>query len=152
MSLSFSGPKGWIEQRWIVYALMRDSIQHHLEDGRPSAEFAAIHGAAAALGGQRVMLPARKLHDELRRARAELAGRPIDALAISGRTRAVLSLRWPPPEGLETMLVTDWGDSVPLLGAPRGDSLDDVFGHLLDGLLRITEGASESDHVEIMDL
>lgn len=50
------------------------------------------------------------------------------------------------------MLVRDWGDSVPLLGAPGGDSLDDVFGHLLDGLLRITEGASESDRVEVIDL
>ncbi|WP_438001557.1 hypothetical protein WMF26_19470 [Sorangium sp. So ce185] len=152
MSLSFSGPRGWIEQRWIVYALLRDSIQHHLEDGCPSEEFAAIHGAAGALGGQRVVLPAQKLHDELRRARASLAGRPLDALAISGRTRAVLSLRWPPPAERETMLVKDWGDSVPLLGSPPGDSLDDVFGHLLDGLLRITEGASASDHVEVMDL
>ncbi|WP_437291096.1 hypothetical protein [Sorangium sp. So ce406] len=152
MSLSFSGPKGWIEQRWIVYALLRDSIQHHIEDGRPGEEFAAIHGAAGALGGQRVMLPARKLHEELRRAQAALAGRPIDALAISGRTRAVISLRWPPPKERETMLVRDWGDSVPLLGAPAGDSLDDVFGHLVDGLLRITEGASESDQVEVMDL
>ncbi|KYF94185.1 hypothetical protein BE17_33780 [Sorangium cellulosum] len=26
------------------------------------------------------------------------------------------------------------------------------FGHLLDGLLRITEGSSESDQVEVMDL
>ncbi|WP_437737493.1 hypothetical protein [Sorangium sp. So ce1335] len=152
MSLSFSGPKGWIEQRWIVYALLRDSIQHHLEDGRPGEAFSAIHGAAGALGGQRVMLPARKLHDELRRAQAALAGRPIDALAISGRTRAVISLSWPPPEERETMLVRDWGDSVPLLGMPWGDSLDDVFGHLVDGLLRITEGASGSDQVEVMDL
>ncbi|WP_437589039.1 hypothetical protein [Sorangium sp. So ce1000] len=152
MSLSFSGPNGWIEQRWIVYALLRDSIQHHLEDGVPSGEFEAIHGAARALGGQRVVLPARKLHDELRRARAVLAGRPMDALAISGRTRAIISLRWPPPDGCETMLVKDWGDSVPLLGAPLADSLDDVFGHLLDGLLGITEGSSESDQVEVMDL
>ena len=38
-------------------------------------------------------------------------------------------------------------------GAGAGASrLDDVFGHLLDGLLRITEGSSESDQVEVMDL
>ncbi|WP_437640491.1 hypothetical protein [Sorangium sp. So ce854] len=152
MSLSFSGPNGWIEQRWIVYALLRDSIQHHLEDGTPGEAFSAIHGVAGALGGQRVLLPARKLHEELRSARAALAGRPIEALAISGRTRAVISLSWPPPEQRETMLVRDWGDSVPLLGMPWGDSLDDVFGHLVEGLLRITEGASESAQVEVMDL
>jgi hypothetical protein len=34
-------------------------------------------------------------------------------------------------------------------GASR---LDDVFDHLLDGLLHITEGSSESDQVEVMDL
>ncbi|WP_438010731.1 hypothetical protein WME89_20000 [Sorangium sp. So ce321] len=152
MSLSFSGPKGWIEQRWIVYALLRDSIQHHLEEGRPGEEFKAVHEVAGALGGRRVMLPARKLHEELRRARDVLAGRPINALAISARTRAVISLCWPPRDDRETMLVSDWGDSVPLLGGPGADSLDDVFGHLLDGLLRITEGASESDQVEVMDL
>ncbi|WP_437682157.1 hypothetical protein [Sorangium sp. So ce131] len=152
MSLSFSGPSGWIEQRWIVYALLRDSIQHHLEDGQPGDAFEALHSAAAALGGRRVMIPARRLHEELTRARDALGGRSIDALAIGARTRAVLGLRWPPPEGAGTMLVSDWGDSVPLLGDPRGDRLDDVFGHLIDGLLRITEGASETDQVEVTDL
>jgi hypothetical protein len=38
MSMSFNGPNGWIEQRWTVYALLRDNVQHHLEDGAPTKE------------------------------------------------------------------------------------------------------------------
>jgi hypothetical protein len=43
MSLAFSGPGGSLEVRWIVYALLRDNVQHHLEGGKPSAAFSAVH-------------------------------------------------------------------------------------------------------------
>ena len=63
----------------------------------------------------------------------------------------MLSLRWPPPDVRETMLVSEWGGTVPLLG-DMGPKLDDVFGHLLDQLLHITEGATETDMVTVIDL
>lgn len=152
MSLSFSGPKGWIEQRWIVYALLRDSVQHHIEGGTPTEDFDALHSVAEALGSKRVLLNARKLHGELTRARAALAGRPMEDLAISARTRAVLRMTWPPPEQRETVLVSEWGGSIPMLGDVPRVTLDDVFGYLIDGLLRITENASEGEQIEVVDL
>jgi hypothetical protein len=151
MSMSFSGPKGSVEQRWIVYALLRDCVQHHLEGGAPSPEFEALHSMGQALGGKRVVVPARKLHEELTRARAALSGRPIQDLAISTRTHAVISLHWPPPAKPSTSLVEIQGSSIPLLGDIAGDRLDDVFGNLLDSLLQISEGAGEADQVEVRD-
>lgn len=152
MSLSFSTPRGSVEQRWIIYALLRDSVQHHLEGGAPTEGFRHLHSIAEALGGKRVVVPARALRDELLRAQAALSGRPLEDLAISARTRAVLSLSWPPPERRETLLVSEWGGSIPLLGDIQGGRLDDVFGHLLRDLLQITEGAGDADQVEICDL
>lgn len=151
MSLSFSGPNGSVEQRWIVYALLRDGVQHHLEGGTPSPEFEALHSIGQALGGKRVLVPARKLHEELTRARAALSGRPIQDLAISNRTHAVISLHWPPPAKPSTSLVDFQSGSIPLLGDFAGDRLDDVFGSLLESLLHLTDGAGEGDQVEVRD-
>lgn len=151
MSMSFSSSSGSVEQRWIIYALLRDCVQHHLEGGTPSPGFEALHSMGQVLGGKRVFVPARKLHDELGRAKAALSGRPIQDLAISSRTHAVISLHWPPPEKPSTSLVEIQAGSIPLLGDITGDRLDDVFGSLLDALLRLTEGAGEADQVEVRD-
>jgi hypothetical protein len=151
MSMSFTGPRGWIEQRWIVYARRRDNVQHHLEGGAPRGEFEALHSLAGVLGGVRVVVPAMRLRAELERAKAALTGLAIDDLAISLWTRSILSLQWPPPDRRETALVKTWGGSIPFI-ASSAVTLDDVFGHLLDGFLRITDGASESDTVEVIDL
>jgi hypothetical protein len=150
MSISFTGPKGWIEQRWIVYALLRDNVQHHIEGGTPTGKFQSLHSIAEALGGKEVKVPAGPLHEELLVARP-LLGRPIEDLAISLRTRAVLSLHWPPPERRETMRVTEWGGTIPLISV-TAKTLDDVFGHLLEGLIRITEEAPEGTVVDVIDL
>ena len=151
MSIGFSGPKGWVEQRWIVYAMLRDNVQHYLEGGEPTGEFEALHSIAEVLGGKKLSVPARRLHEELVRAKATLACRPLSDLAISLRTRSVLSFKWPPPERAETILVSEWGGSVPMLN-DTVRSMDDVFGHFVDALLQITEGASASDVVEVADL
>lgn len=151
MSLSFHGPKGTIEQRWIYYALLRDCVQHHIEGGKPTGDFECLHSMSEALVRHRVTVPAAKLKDELTRAKAALGGRPSSDLAISLRTRAVLSLRWPPPDERETVLVREWGGSIPLLGEV-GPGLDDVFGHLLDHLLGIIGDPAEGDEVSVVDL
>jgi hypothetical protein len=95
VSLCFQGPDGEVEERWIIYALLRDNIQHHLEHGAPSKQFEAIHRAGGALGGGRVTLNALQLRVELGRAQGELIARPISELAVSARTRAVIERTWP---------------------------------------------------------
>ncbi|MBS2022340.1 MAG: hypothetical protein JST92_08010 [Deltaproteobacteria bacterium] len=150
MSLDFQGPRGSIEQRWIIYALLRDNVQHHLEGGRQGDGFQALHGLQLALGGRPVSVSARRLHDELLKAQRELPAKPIDQLAVSGRTRAVISLTFPIPEVGETMLVAGSGVVVePVRGAR---TLGDVFGFLLDDLLRVTRDAGPDDQVVVTDL
>jgi hypothetical protein len=149
MSLSFLGPRGGVERRWIVYAMLRDNVQHHLEGGAPSSEFANLHAIADALVSGRVTVPALALRSELARLEPLLA-RSIDDLAVSVRTRAVQSMSLPLPEQPSTELITelDWTLPFPLSGA---STLADAFGSLVVELLRITEGAGGSDVVEVVD-
>jgi hypothetical protein len=150
MSLSYVGPKGSFEDRWIVFALLRDNVQHHLEGGTRSPDFADLHAISSALGGGQVKIDARALHAQLERA-AVLFPRPIDDLAISLLTKTAFHLLWPPRGEQETALVKDTMDSVPgILGEPR--TLHDVFGHFVEQLLAITEGAAEGEVVEVIDM
>jgi hypothetical protein len=151
MSLCFVGPSGSVEHPWIAYALLRDNVQHYLEEGRPSRAFEATHSIADALGGGRVVLQARTLRGELERARKALAGRPIADLAIGPRTRGVIDHTWPPPGAGGTALLGDErGKIVPWL-SPAAANLDQVFGPLIRSLLEITRESEEGDVVEVWD-
>jgi hypothetical protein len=150
MSLTFQGPKGAFERRWIVYAMLRDNVQHHLENGAPTEAFSALHGLGAALLRGEVAVPARKLRAELTEARG-LLDRPIEELAVSVRTRAICALLFPLPNLQETELASraEWTVPFPTAGAR---TLGDLFGSLIEELLRITEGASSEDEVTAIDL
>ena len=152
MSLLFKGPRGSVEQRWIVYALLRDNVQHYLEGGTPTEEFASVHGITEALGGKAVTVGAQALRRELVRAREEISDRPVSELAVSVRTLAVINLLWPPPEKRETMLLSACGRDIPFIDITGGKTMNDVFGLLLDELIQITKNASIDDIVEIVDM
>lgn len=152
MSFAFTTPKGAFEQRWIIYAMLRDAVQHHLEGGQPSPEFANLHAIAQALGGSSVVVSATALHDELQRAKRALCHLPADQLAISMRTRSLLSLQWPPPDRRATSLVKEEGAGVPFLGQASAKTLDEVFGHLIDGLLQITKECGPDDKMQVLDM
>jgi hypothetical protein len=87
------------------------------------------------------------LRRELTRA-AELKQRPVADLAMSPRTISVITLRWPPPPGTESKLVTEWGVDVPL--ASGAETLGDVFGSLIDDLLAVA-GTADDGVVEVID-
>lgn len=148
MSLSFLRPGKSFEARWITYALLRDNVQHHLEEGLPSSSFSALHHISEALGGRRIIIPARQLHEEAQRARVALIDKSVDELAVSARTEAVMSLTWPPRTTgtriVGTAVVPHW-----LAGKPT--RLRDVFGGLLDAILEITAGVTNEDTIEIVD-
>lgn len=147
MSLVFSGPGGSTERRWIVYALLRDNVQHHLEGGEPGGEFSAIHAISSALGGGNTEISGRTLREELGRALA-LATKPASELALSPRTVAVIAHTWPPPIGGKTRLASEWGVRVPI--AHGAETLGDVFGTLIEELLRVA-GTDGDSPVEVID-
>ena len=149
MSLTYTGPQGSFERRWIVYAMLRDNVQHHLENGEPSADFEHLHALGQALSGRGVSVPALALRAELARL-GPMLELPLAELAISVRTQAVLTLMVPPPERRGTMLVAEaeWALPFPLEGAL---TLNDVFGSLVTELLRVCEGATPLDTLNVMD-
>jgi hypothetical protein len=150
MSLTFLGPKGAVERRWVVYALLRDNVQHHLEGGEPGKEFLALHELGEALVRGEVTVPAAKLHQELVRAREALLSRPIGELAASVRTRAVMTLSFPLPDARGTALVSESGWTPPVL-VQGAETLADVFGSLLLELIAATEGAADGEVVRVID-
>lgn len=149
MSMSFIGPSGSFERRWIVYAMLRDNVQHHLEGGTPTEEFGALHRLGDAMWTGKVSVPALALRAELSKA-AELLARPIADLAVSIRTRAVCTYTLNRPDERGTVLarLMEWEVPYPLLDAA---TLDDAFGSLHAELMRITEGATPTDVVEVLD-
>jgi len=149
MSLSFIGPTGSFERRWIVYAILRDNVQHHLEGGVPGPQFAALHAIGGALAQGEVRVSAPVLHAELERVRP-LLERPLLELAVSERTRAVCMLDLPLPAASATMLASSAGWQPPL-PAHNPQTLGDVFGSLVVELLRVTEGAAEGDELTVVD-
>lgn len=148
MSISFLGPRGSCEVPWIHYALLRDNVLHHLDHGTPSDTFSELYRVGQVLGGTNLFLRATKLDEELRQART-LCAEPIEQLALSARTRAVLTLKEDLPSGPPTAIV-GLGFGLPWL--PRGaEKLGDVFGPLIDSLLAITQDASETDTIEVAE-
>jgi len=151
MSLSFVGPKGSFEERWIVYAVLRDNVWHHLEGGKRTEAFAELYRMGEALGGAPVQVSAVALRAELQRA-VDLLQRSGDDLALSVRTKSAFRVFFSsPPDGPETTLVRESSEAVPFLrGTPN--TLDDVFGDLVEHLLAITEDAADGDTVEVIDM
>lgn len=148
MSLSFLGPRGGCEFHWIRFALLRDNVLHYCDAGLMSPNFSALYHASHVLGAQPVTVPALRLRDEVLCAQT-LCDISIDLLAVSARTLAVLRMEQllppgPPTEIIGTRLTLPW---------LQGDlkTLGDVFGALIASLLHITEGAVESDIVEVID-
>jgi hypothetical protein len=152
MSLSFTGPSGTAEHRWIVVALLRDNVQHYLENGcTAGAEFPCIHAVDHALGGSPITVNALTLRRELERASTLLA-RPIRDLAISTETRAIIDGSWRTKASPADRTTFAAGSAaIPWLPS-QGRSLDDIFGNLVRSLLAVTTGAREPDLVEINDI
>lgn len=146
MSICFIGPGGSCEYPWIRYALLRDNVLHHLEGGEPSQSFSALYSIAGALRGASISVSAQKIREELERAKG-LLELPVEQLAISARTQAVISMERQLPIGGPTFVV---GPSLSLPWISQWTTtLDGVFGSLTREILRITENSSPQDVLEV---
>jgi hypothetical protein len=150
MSLTFLGPSGDHEERWITFALLRDNVVHHLDPGRSDPGLAVLYRVTEALGGRRVLLDAAQLRAAAERAERQLRSLPISQLAISSLTQAVLGQVWPAPQQLSTRLVERWEDLADTTAGAM--TLGDVFGSLLTALEELTRGELPSGaQVEVID-
>lgn len=149
MSLTFIGPAGSCELPWIQYALLQDNVEHHLKGTETDAAFSELHHVGDAVGGPSVITSAARLHQELLAAQV-LCDWSVEKLAISARTKAVL---FDPladlPVGVDTEALSPL-QRLPGI-SPVSQTLGDVFGTLITMLLQITQGASTTDQLEIID-
>ena len=151
MSLSFVGPRGSFEERWIVYAQLRNNVWHHLEGGARTDAFAELYKMGEALGGHSVKVSARAIREQAKKA-VDLLDRPVSDLAISVRTKNAFRVFFAQaPDGPETTLAHDSGETIPFL-RDNPKTLDDVFGNLVEHLIAITEDATEDNVVEVIDM
>lgn len=148
MSISLLGPRGAYEFPWIRYALLRDNILHHLEQGAFTSSFSETYKIGTVLGGAPVFLSASRLREESNQAQA-LCLLPIGKLAISARTLAVLRFESTLPEGPPTRII---GAELKLPWlASNAQHLADVFGDLVTALLHLTEGATAESVIEVVE-
>ena len=84
MRLILIGIAGRRELDWASYALVRDNVQHFVEEGQPSARFAALHAIEAAVDtGATHTVEAARLRGELLQARFSLRKLKIRDAAVS---------------------------------------------------------------------
>ncbi len=148
MSLTFIGPAGSCEFPWIQYAPLHDNVLHHFKYQEQEDKFCELHRAGEAVGGRAVRVSAMRLREELSQAQA-LCVVPVEKLAISAQTQAILSLQTDGRTDGLSELASPWLRLPWTIAEPR--SLGDIFGNLVAVLLDITSGAKESDLVEIID-
>jgi len=148
MKLLLIGRAGARTCEWSGYALLRDNVQHFIEDGEPSERFASLHALEKAVDQGGTVVDAACLRGEVLRAWYALSLIPLELAAVSIRTRAILtgSAHVPPARG--TVLAEQVGWELPAsAGGP--DAVADAASRFVATVLELTEQAVDGDELEV---
>lgn len=148
MKLILDGHGGARACDWSGYALLRDNVQHFIEEGTPTPRFAALHEIETAVDAGRCSVDAARLRNEVLRAWYMLWAVPLVRAAVSLRTRAILtgSDEVPPVDGTVCaeragwQLPVDSAGSEPVAGAAK---------RFVAVVLSVTDQAGKGDVVEV---
>jgi len=91
MNIVIKSSCGEVRVDWADYALLRDNIQHFMEAGRPSPNYAAIHSIERAVDDGRVAVDGARLRGELLGACYRLRRLHLQDSAVSLRTRSLVT-------------------------------------------------------------
>ena len=152
MNIVFSGPLGDYGIACAQALLFRDNVQHHLQGGLPSPGYPLIHAIAdAPLSGEVARLGADDLWEEVSHAFESIRRIGIDDLAVSIRTRAVLTNRRAPiVRGTVLARLTSWRLPVATTGTSTlGDFFEDFVENV--GLLTRSGTARGAIYVAARD-
>jgi hypothetical protein len=133
---------------WRSYALLRDNVQHFLENGAPSERFTALHGIETAIDEGAHYVDAARLRGEILCAWCALWKVRLDNAAISLRTRAILTgnTDMPAARGTVRARVADWSlpvsdhDDMPVPRAAR---------RFICAVLVLTDAAIDGDMLRV---
>jgi hypothetical protein len=124
--------------------LFRDNVQHHLQGGRTGPGYALIHALGdAVIASEAVRLPSRSLWVESELALQQIKSIELGELAVSLRTRALLTGKRTLPSVRGTVLYRHAGWTAPPI-VKGARSLGELFGELREGLHQLTEAGTRS--------
>ena len=149
MTIVFVGAGGTLVTPYAKILMLRDNVQHHLQAGRPTPGYPLVHAIAdAALEGGFAAATASELWAEVSLALAGIGDLELRELAMSIRTRAVLTGTSSLPVVRGTILLRLSGWKVPVK-TDGMRTLGDLFHDLSVGLERVTAAGSGSGVVEV---
>jgi hypothetical protein len=133
---------------WQSYALLRDNVQHFLEDGQPGDRFPALHDVEHAVEGDPQVIDAARLRGELLRAWCALWKVRLESSAISLRTRAILTGNRELPLARGTVPAGRVGWQLPLTGNAI-EPVPQVARRFIRSVLVLTDAAVDGDVLEV---
>lgn len=148
MKLFIAGRAGTRVCDWKSYALLRDNVQHFLEQGEPSWRFPALHALERAVDHGVLTVDASRLRGEVLRAWCALWKIHVDDAAISLRTRSILTGNAEIPESRGTVAARHAGWDLPVV-ADAQTPIPRAARHFIQTVLTLTETAVDGDTVEV---
>ena len=133
---------------WESYALLRDNVQHFLEEGSPLPRFCALHSFERAVDADPQRVDASRLRGEVLRAWSALWWKNFEDAAISPRTRAVLTESSEPPPAEKTVQAKDAGWELPL-AAPARTPIPKAASRFVHAVLSLTKTAEDGDWLNV---
>lgn len=138
MIVEFSGPRGGFSIGAELILLFRDNVQHHLQGGAPSPGFVRIHQIADVVSPPSDdRIPASELWSDVAVAFARIRNVERRELAMSIRTRAILTKTaiLPAVRGTALVRLTGWRVPVPTVDVAY---LGDLFAGFVTRLAALT--------------
>lgn len=148
MKLFITGRAGTRICDWESYALLRDNVQHFLEQGEPSWRFPALHGLERAVDEGALTVDASRLRGEVLRAWCTLWKIRVDGAAISLRTRAILTGNAELPSSRGTLAAHHAGWELPL-EADAETPIPRAARRFIQTVLALTDTAVDGDTLEV---
>lgn len=133
---------------WGSYALLRDNVQHFLEQRKPQARFAALHALETAVDSGEQRIDAARLRGEVLRAWSALWGRTFGEAAVSPRTHAIMTKCADEPETVETAVASETSWGLPLR-ADAETPIPRASGQFVNAVLSLTSSAQDGDWLEV---
>jgi hypothetical protein len=128
--------------------LLRDNVQHFLEEGSPLPRFRALHALERAIDAEPQRVDASRLRGEVLLAWSALWWKNVEDAAISPRTRAVLTHSSELPETDRTMTAKDVRWDLPI-AAPAETPIPKAASRFVHAVLSLTTTAEDGDWLSV---
>jgi hypothetical protein len=139
MDVVFSAPLGDFGVRYESALLFRDNVQHYLQAGRPTPGYPLIHAIAdAPLDGEILQIKSSRLWGEVSHAFEQVRSISVADLAVSIRTRAILTNTRALPVVRGTILLRLTGWKLPLI-VPGALTIGELFDDFVNKLAIVTD-------------